>query len=296
ARRQLVFQHGQCRAPHRDRPGWLDAPIWQCIQRRYALQHHEYIGLVNDEGKNWGRGLALRMEPDGRKLRGMAQNLPHGYELTLDSYGNMWQNDNDDQVTTCRTTWVMENGNAGYFSADGSRFWQADKRPDQSMFAAHWHQDDPGVMPAGDNTGAGAPTGIAFYESDALGDSYLGMLLSADAGRNEVFGYRPKVKGAGFDLSDRIRFASSVPESTENYRWSSVDRDTTKWFRPSDVVVGTDGAIYISDWYDPIVGGHAMNDTVGYGRIYRISPTDHRMDIPTLDLTTINGQIDAFLN
>lgn len=253
-------------------------------------------GLVSDDGRTWVGGLALRMNPDGSRLRVMAHNFRNAYELTLDSYGNMWQNDNDDQVTTCRTTWVMENGNAGYFSADGSRFWQADKRPDQSMFAAHWHQDDPGVMPAGDNTGAGAPTGIAFYESDALGDSYLGMLLSADAGRNEVFGYRPKVKGAGFDLSDRIRFASSVPESTENYRWSSVDRDTTKWFRPSDVVVGTDGAIYISDWYDPIVGGHAMNDTVGYGRIYRISPTDHRMDIPTLDLTTINGQIDAFLN
>ena len=253
-------------------------------------------GLVSDDGRIWVGGLALRMNSDGSGLRVMAHNFRNAYELTVDSYGNMWQNDNDDQVTTCRTTWVMENGNAGYFSADGSRFWQADKRPDQSMFAAHWHQDDPGVMPAGDNTGAGAPTGVTYYESDALGDSYLGMLLSADAGRNEVFGYLPKVKGAGFDLSDRIRFASSVPESTENYRWSSVDRDTTKWFRPSDVVVGTDGAIYISDWYDPIVGGHAMNDTVGYGRIYRISPTDQKLEIPILDLTTINGQIDAFLS
>jgi glucose/arabinose dehydrogenase len=28
-----------------------------------------------------------------------------------------------------------------------------------------------------------------------------------------------------------------------------------KWFRPSDVTIGTDGAIYVADWYDPVVGG-----------------------------------------
>lgn len=253
-------------------------------------------GLVSDDGRIWTGGLALRMNPDGTGLKVMAHNFRNAYELTLDSYGNIWQNDNDDQVTTCRTTWVMENGNAGYFSADGSRTWQADKRPDQSMFDAHWHQDDPGVMPAGDNTGAGAPTGIVLYESEALGKSYLGMLLSADAGRNEVFGYLPKEDGAGFDLSERIRFATSVPESTENYRWSTVDQDTTKWFRPSDVAVGTDGAIYIADWYDPIVGGHAMKDSMGYGRIYRIGPVNKRLQLPKIDLNTTKGQLAAFLN
>lgn len=253
-------------------------------------------GLISDDDRIWTGGLALKMNPDGTGLRVVAHNFRNAYELTVDSYGDMWQNDNDDEVSMCRTTWVMENGNAGYFSADGSRTWRADKRPHQSMFAAHWHQDDPGVMPAGDNTGAGAPTGITRYESTQLGDEYLGMLLSADAGRNEVFGYLPRVQGAGYDLSERFRFASSVPESTDNYRWSDVDQDTTKWFRPSDVVVGTDGAIYISDWYDPIVGGHAMNDSVGYGRIYRISPENKQLKAPELDLSTTPGQILAFLN
>jgi putative membrane-bound dehydrogenase-like protein len=120
----------------------------------------------------WVGGLALRINPDGTGLKVLGHNFRNSYEVCLDSYGNMWQNDNDDQVITCRVSFLQENGNAGYFSADGTRYWQADRRPGQDIFTTHWHQEDPGVMPAGDNTGAGSPTGIVFYEGDELGKNY----------------------------------------------------------------------------------------------------------------------------
>ena len=43
-------------------------------------------------------------------------------------------------------------------------------------------------------------------------------------------------------------------------------------FRPSDVAVGPDGALYVSDWIDARVGGHQDLDDTLSGAIYRIAP------------------------
>jgi len=247
----------------------------------------------SDDGRVWVGGLALEIAPDASQLKVMAHNFRNSYEVAMDSYGNMWQNDNDDQVIACRTSWLMEGSNAGYFSKDGTRYWQGDRRLDQDIFTAHWHQEDPGVLKVGDKTGAGSPTGVTVYEGDAFGEKYRGMLLSCEAGRNLIFAYQTSPKGAGFAMK-RFDLLSSFPVSDEYYIWNdNFEADKRKWFRPSDAVTGTDGTIYVADWYDAVVGGHAMNDKKGYGRIYRIRPKGKNPQVPTLDFSTTKGLLDV---
>lgn len=76
-------------------------------------------GLVSDDGRVWTGGLVLRVDHDGRGLAVRAHNFRNNYELALDSYGNVYQSDNDDDGNqACRALWCMEGANHGYFAAD----------------------------------------------------------------------------------------------------------------------------------------------------------------------------------
>ena len=81
-----------------------------------------------------------------------------------------------------------------------------------------------------------------------------------------------------------------------NKAWTiakKIHKDQRKWFRPSDVAVGADGAIYVADWFDSVGGGHLMNDSKGTGTIYRITPKNKNPKTPKIDLSNTAGQIQA---
>jgi putative heme-binding domain-containing protein len=145
--------------------------------------------------------------------------------------------------------------------------------------------------------GGGAPTGMCFYENGALGEKWNGLLLSCETGRNVVFGYLPKPDGAGFKLE---RFDFCTTNTTGVFKGSdfvggakklSDERHTL--FRPSDVCVGADGAIYVSDWFDKRTGGHQDTDETCSGTIYRIAPKGFKPKNPELKLDTLEGQFAA---
>jgi hypothetical protein len=112
----------------------VDLACRQHVLGWFASQQENKSSQISDDGKVWVGGVALRVNPDGTGLKVLGHNFRNSYEVIPDSYGNVWQNDNDDQVVTCRTTWLMEGGNAGYFSSDGSRSWQGDQRPGRIFF------------------------------------------------------------------------------------------------------------------------------------------------------------------
>ena len=247
-------------------------------------------GLKSDDGHVYVGAVVLRMNPDGTGLRVVGHNMRNSYEETVNSFGDVYQNDNDDPPA-CRTTWLMEYGNLGFASDDGARKWQTERRPGQAAPIAEWRQEDPGTIPAGDVYGNGSPTGICFYENGSLGDDWRGLLLSGEAARNVIFGYLPKPDGAGFTMERfdffRSKRANEFPKGEEGKASLATQ------FRPSDVCVGPDGAIYVADWFDPGVGGHSMKDLDYAAAIYRITRKGENPRPPKYDINTVEGQIGS---
>jgi putative membrane-bound dehydrogenase-like protein len=214
-------------------------------------------------------GTALRLNPDGTGLTVLGHNFRNPYELALDSFGTIWQTDNDDDGNAwVRVNYVMEGGNFGYWGPTGRR-WTEDK-------GMHFHNDLPGVVPNIARTGAGAPCGLVVYEGRLLPSKYRGQLIHAEAGKRLINTYFLSPDGAGYSLRTEDTVTASDP-----------------WFRPSDVTVSPDGAVYFSDWYDPGVGGHQMVDTQR-GRIYRLVPIGYKPQIPNVDLDSQQGLSAAF--
>lgn len=224
-------------------------------------------GLQSSDGKGrkWESngtdcraGTVWRCDLDGKNLELIAHNFRNPYEPCVDSFGTVFMSDNDDDGNQqTRICYVMPGGNYGYHP----------RGPGQS----HWHEEQPGIVPKILRTGFGSPTGMCVYEGTLLPKKYQGQLLHVDAGPRHIRCYHLKPQGAGYDVE-----REDMVTSTDN------------WFRPSDICVAPDGSVFVSDWYDPGVGGHGMGDTTR-GRIYRLAPKGNKYVVPKVDLVTRKG-------
>ena len=235
---------------------------------------------VIDNGNPYYGGMVFRCDMDGSNFEVLGHNFRNNYEVTVDSFGTIWQSDNDDDGNRgVRINYVMEYGNYGYRDEKTGAGWRSPRTGMHSEIPKrHWHLNDPGVVPNLLQTGQGSPTGICVYEGDLLPKVFRQQVIHCDAGPNITRAYPAKKDGAGFS-------AEIV----------DVLGPGDRWYRPSDVCVAPDGSLIIADWYDPGVGGHRMGD-IDKGRIFRIAPAGAKYKMPKFDFNTVEGCIKALKN
>lgn len=233
---------------------------------------------VETNRQPYQEGLMFRCNMDGSDFETLGWNFRNNWEVCVDSFGTLWQSDNDDDGNrSVRINYLMEFGNYGFKDEITGAAWPTQRTGQaEDIPTRHWHQNDPGVIPNLLITGQGGPTGICVYEGNLLPKVFHNQLIHCDSVPNVVRCYPATPAGAGYTA----RSLEVVFGARDN------------WFRPTDVCVAPDGSLMISDWYDPGVGGHSMGDPQR-GRIFRVAPIAHPYSVPQFDLKKVEGAIRA---
>jgi putative membrane-bound dehydrogenase-like protein len=240
---------------------------------------------ITNKGTPYRKGMVFRCDLDlatgkASNVETLGHNFRNNYEVTVDSFGTMWQSDNDDDGNKgVRINYVMEFGNYGYTDERTGAGWSQKRiNLEAEVPQRHWYQNDPGVVPNLLVTGAGSPTGIVMNEGTALGARFTNQMIHCDAGPRTTRAYPVTPDGAG-------------------YKAEMVDilTSTDSWYRVADCGIAPDGSLIIADWYDPGVGGHNMQDNKPgqmMGRVYRVAPAG-LAKAPAVDVTTAEGAAKA---
>ena len=220
-----------------------DGRIWFSIGDRGYSVEHEGRRLADPES-----GAVFRCEPDGSGLEVVATGLRNPQELAFDDLGNCFTCDNNtDGGDRTRLVHVIQGGDSG---------WRGPVQylPDRGPFNREllWRMPFDGqpawVLPPVGHVGAG-PAGFAAYPGTGLTAWFEGRFFLADfrgaAATSLVHTFRIRPRGASFEMADHD--------------------ETFRHVLATDVEVGPDGALWVSDWVQGWEGE-------GKGRLWRLFP------------------------
>jgi putative heme-binding domain-containing protein len=205
-------------------------------------------------------GNTFRFKPDGSRVEHTTYGRINPFGLAFDERGYLYSTD-------CHTSPL-------YQLIRGGDYYQWGKEEDMG-FA-------PDMKPMEDE--ATALCGIAYYGDVLFQEKYRSNFYIGDAVSCRV--YR---NSYSFNAS------SPVGKKEENFVLSE-----DPWFRPVDVKMGPDGALYIADFYNSIIGhyevplDHPRRDKIR-GRIWRITYKGKTTPVQNLSIAATE-QLIAALN
>lgn len=133
------------------------------------------------------------------------------------------------------------------------------------------------------NPGQPKHSGLDRVSGRHLPASWEGSMVTNDFRANRVNRFVLEDQGSGF-----------VSKQAADILWTDHIA-----FRPVDITLGPDGAIYVADWYNPIiqhgeVDFHDPRRDQQHGRIWRIAAKDSpKVSIPNLSKLSVNELLDA---
>lgn len=173
-------------------------------------------------------GNVFRCAIDGSKLERIATGFWNPFGLCRDEAGRLLVVDNDaDAMPPCRILNVVPQADYGF----QFRFGRAGTHPLQA-----WNGELPGTLPMVAGTGE-APCAIM---------SYRGQYWVTSWGDNRIERYTPLQHGSSLTATRDVAVLGDA------------------MFRPVDMAIAPDGAVYVTDWVDRSYNVHRK------GRIWRI--------------------------
>ncbi|MBA4188212.1 MAG: hypothetical protein C0467_09375 [Planctomycetaceae bacterium] len=181
-------------------------------------------------------GNTFRFRPDGSRIEVYSRGQVNPFGMTVDPWFNLYTAD-------CHSRPITQ-------IIPGATYESFGKPHDGLGY---------GPVMFGYAPGGTGMCGVSWYDADHFPKQYNGMIFLGNVVTNRV-------------NTAKIEWTGATPKAVQQ---PDLIASTDRWFRPVDIKLGPDGAIYVADFYNKIIGHyevdlkHPARDK-DHGRIWRI--------------------------
>lgn len=219
-----------------------------------------YRRAYHDPADDWGReGGILRCEDGGKQLEIVATGFRNPWDITAD-HGFNWLGTDNDQTQGDRVFMPFPGAHFGWNHA----------------WSSHWSTTP--HLPTAPVSGPlfeGSGTGLVYYNTSGFPESWRGGFFINDWLRKTTFFWRPTWDGA------LLRPAGGD--------WVPFVEGGQSLFRPTDLEIGPDGALWILGWSRGYGAEWKNGELASEGRVFRVewtgTGTTPQNQAPTAPLT-----------